>query len=87
MIQLENQYSLFDYGININDVIQLTIMSVTEETNTIKKSTSKVPKNLKDKTSVPSCESDTIETTEEVNFFHNEIFISLIIFSFYSRTI
>lgn len=76
MFQLENQYSLFDYSININDVIQLTIMSVTEETNAKKKSTSKVSKNLKDETSIPSGASDTNETTEEVNFYHNEIFIS-----------
>lgn len=42
-------------------------MSVTEETNTINKSTLKVPKNLKNKTSIPSCVSDTNEKTE-VNF-------------------
>lgn len=63
MFQLENQYSLFDYSININDVIQLTIMS---ETDSIQKSTLKVPENLKDK-SILSCASDTNSTTKEVN--------------------
>jgi len=65
MFQLENQYSLFDYSININDVIQLTIVSVTE-TNTIKKSMSKVSENLKDNESILSCSSDTSSKTEEV---------------------
>ncbi|XP_022182071.1 E3 ubiquitin-protein ligase UHRF1-like, partial [Myzus persicae] len=60
---LENQYSLFDYSININDVIQLTIMS---ETDSIQKSTLKVPENLKDK-SILSCASDTNSTTKEDN--------------------
>jgi len=64
--QLENQYSLFDYSININDVIQLTIVSDTE-TNTLKKSMSKVSKNLKDNESILSCASDTSSKTEEVN--------------------
>lgn len=68
IFQLENQYSLFDYSININDCIQLTIMSVTEETNIINNSTLKVPKYLKNKTSIPSCVSDTNQKTEEVNF-------------------
>jgi len=68
MFQLENQYSLFDYSININDCIQLTIMSVTEETNTINKSTLEVLKNLKNKTSIPNCVSNTNEKTEEVHF-------------------
>lgn len=66
MFQLENQYSLFDYSININDVIQLTIVSVTEN-NALKKSMSKDSKNLKDNESILSCASDTSSKTEEVN--------------------
>jgi len=66
VFQLENQYSLFDYSININDVIQLTIVSVTE-TNTVKKSMSKVSEDLKDNDSVLSCASGNSPKTEEVN--------------------
>lgn len=62
MFQLENQYSLFDYSININDVIQLTVMASNTEANTIKKPILEVPKDLKDETSILS--SDTNSTTE-----------------------
>lgn len=31
MFQLENQYTLFDYSINVNDVIQLMVRTVIIE--------------------------------------------------------
>jgi len=70
MFQLENQYSLFDYSININDCIQLTVVPVTEETitDTIEESTFKLSENLKKKTTIPSCVSDTNKKTEKVNY-------------------
>jgi len=68
MFQLENEYSLFDYSININDCIQLTIVSVSEEVKIIEEPTLKLSKNLKKKTSIPSCASDTNKKTKKVNF-------------------
>lgn len=59
IFQLENQYSLFDYSININDVIQLMVMASVTKTNSTKKSVMKVPKNLKDKTYIQSCSTAT----------------------------
>jgi len=64
MFQLENQYRLFDYSININDVIQLIVVASSDiETN----STEKAPKILKDQASIQCSSSATSSVTEEVN--------------------
>ncbi|CAI6375138.1 unnamed protein product [Macrosiphum euphorbiae] len=66
MFQLEDQYSLFDYSININDCVQLTVVETVVHVPE-KICTGDVPiyyelnKNLKKKTKTPiqSCASDT----------------------------
>ncbi|XP_025191295.1 E3 ubiquitin-protein ligase UHRF1-like [Melanaphis sacchari] len=65
--QLENQYNLFDYSININDVIQLITMTTVAETNFTKKSVLEVSKNLKDETCIQSCSTDFSSVTKEDN--------------------
>ncbi|KAE9529076.1 hypothetical protein AGLY_012030 [Aphis glycines] len=65
--QLENQYSLFDYSININDVIQLMVMASVTRTNSTKKSVMKVPKNLKNKTYIQSCSTATSSVIRKDN--------------------
>jgi E3 ubiquitin-protein ligase UHRF1 len=67
MFQLENQYSLFDYSININEVIQLIVIVSATETDSTKKSELKVPKNLEDEKCIQSCSTATSSITEEVN--------------------
>ncbi|KAF0704134.1 E3 ubiquitin-protein ligase UHRF1-like, partial [Aphis craccivora] len=62
---LENQYSLFDYGININDVIQLMVMESVTENNSIKNMPLKAPKNSKDETYIESCSTATSSVIEE----------------------
>jgi len=66
IFQLENQYSLFDYGININDVIQLMVMESVTENNSIKNMPLKAPKNSKDETYIESCSTATSSVIEEV---------------------
>lgn len=66
MFQLEDQYSLFDYSININDCVQLTVIETVVHVPE-KICTGDVPiyyelnENLKKKTKtpIPSCASDT----------------------------
>jgi len=67
MFQLENQYRLFDYSINVNDVIQLMVRTDFTKFSTPEKSASKVTKNLKIETPTPSCSSATSSTSDEVN--------------------
>uniref|UniRef100_A0A2S2PRQ6 RING-type E3 ubiquitin transferase n=1 Tax=Schizaphis graminum TaxID=13262 RepID=A0A2S2PRQ6_SCHGA len=65
--QLENQYSLFDYSININEVIQLIVIVSATETDSTKKSVLEVPENLKDEKCIQSCSTATSSMTEEDN--------------------
>jgi len=67
MFQLENQYNLFDYSININDVIQLIVMASVTENNSIENLPLKAPKNSKDETCIQSCSTATSSVIEEVN--------------------
>ncbi|XP_025424158.1 E3 ubiquitin-protein ligase UHRF1-like isoform X2 [Sipha flava] len=56
--QLENQYRLFDYSINVNDVIQLMVRAAVNENSSQKKSVSKVTTKLcKNETHIPSSSS------------------------------
>lgn len=70
MFQLENQYNLFDYSININDVIQLIVVASVTENNSIKKSPLKAPNNSKDGTYIQSCSTATSPVIEEVNILY-----------------
>lgn len=64
MFQLENEYRLFDYAINVNDVIQLMIKKeVTENNNP---SQSEVTNNLIEEMPIPSS-SAVSSTSDEVN--------------------
>jgi len=65
LFQLEDQYRLFDYSINVNDVIQLMVRTAVAEINSPKKS--KVTINSKKETPTPSCSSTTSSTSDEVN--------------------
>lgn len=67
IFQLENQYSLFDYSININDVIQLMVMASVTKTNSTKKIVKKVHINFKDETNIQSCSTATSSVIKEVN--------------------
>lgn len=65
MFQLEDQYRLFDYSINVNDVIQLMVR--VNENNVSKKSVSKVTANVcKNETPTPSCSSATSSEPDKV---------------------
>lgn len=64
MFQLENQYRLFDYGININDVIQLMVRATLPEKNSPKKV---VVTKKKEKSPTPSCSTATSSVSDEVN--------------------
>lgn len=66
ILQLEDEYRLFDYGINVNDVIQLMIRKDITENNSPKSSPSKVTNNLKEKMHTPNC-SAASSTSDEVN--------------------
>jgi len=66
LFQLENQYRLFDYSINVNDVIQLMVRAHSIKNNT-PETASKVIKNLEIETPTPSCSSATSSTSDEVN--------------------
>jgi hypothetical protein len=57
MFQLEDQYRLFDYSINVNDVIQLMVRVADEEINSPKES--KVTISSKKDELTPSCSSTT----------------------------
>lgn len=67
MFQLEDQYTLFDYGININDVIQLT--SRTPENSSQNNILSKIDDDVKNNTSVVNDSVVPISNTVEVHFF------------------
>lgn len=69
MFQLENQYRLYDYGININDVIQV-VGTVDNEKTSTKKKPSKDTKNVKNETLIPSCSSAATSSTS-----HNVIYM------------
>lgn len=62
MFQLENQYRLFDYSINLNDVIQLMVRTVVSEENLPKQSVSKITENLKSETLTPSSTSSPVSS-------------------------
>jgi len=70
MFQLENQYNLFDYSININDVIQLIVMASVTENNSIKNMPLKAPKNSKDETYIQSCSTATSSVIEVQILFY-----------------
>jgi len=65
MFQLEDQYRLFDYSINVNDVIQLMVRVAVAEINSPKKS--KVTINSIKETPTTSSSSTTSSTLNEVN--------------------
>ena len=65
LFQLEDQYRLFDYSINVNDVIQLMVRAAVAESNSPKKS--KVTINSIKETSTPCSSSTTSSTLNEVN--------------------
>lgn len=72
MFQLENEYRLFDYAINVNDVIQLMIRKNVTENNSPKISKTKskqseVTNNSKEKMHIPSCSSAVSLTSDEVS--------------------
>lgn len=62
MFQLENQYRLFDYSINLNDVIQLMVRTVVSKENLPKQSGSKITKNLKNETLALSSTSSPVSS-------------------------
>lgn len=66
MFQLENEYRLFDYAINVNDVIQLMIKKEVAENNSSNTSQSKVTNNLIEEMPIPSS-SAVSSTSDEVN--------------------
>lgn len=59
MFQLEDQYRLFDYGINVNDVIQLMIR-VTVDKKTVNQ-------NLEEEMAIPCCSSSDSSLLNKVN--------------------
>jgi len=65
-LQLENQYRLFDYSINVNDVVQLMVRETVSNNESLKISSPKVSKNVKEETPTPSC-SSAISSSDEVN--------------------
>lgn len=68
MFQLENQYRLFDYSINVNDVIQLMVRAAINENSSPKKSVSEVEAKLcKNETPLPSCSSASSSVSDKVN--------------------
>jgi hypothetical protein len=68
MFQLEDQYSLFDYGININDVIQLT--SRTLENGFQNKIISKIDDNVENNASIANgLVASSSDTVEKVHFY------------------
>lgn len=62
LFQLENQYRLFDYSINLNDVIQLMVRTVVSEENVPKQSVSKNTENLKNETLAQSSTSSPVSS-------------------------
>lgn len=66
MFQLENQYRLFDYGININNVI-LLMVKYPHEKKTHPNSVPNVIRNFVNKSYTPSCSSTIISTSDKVN--------------------
>jgi len=64
--QLENQYRLFDYSINVNDVVQLMVRETVSNNESLKISSPKVSKNVKEETPTPSC-SSAISSSDEDN--------------------
>lgn len=64
IFQLENEYRLFDYGININDVIQLMVRATLPEKKSPKK---ELVTKIKEKSPTPSCSTATSSVSEEVN--------------------
>lgn len=68
MFQLEDQYRLFDYSINVNDVIQLMVRAAVAEISSPKKSkVTTNSKSSKKETPTASCSSTTSSTLSEVN--------------------
>ncbi|XP_001945737.1 E3 ubiquitin-protein ligase UHRF1 isoform X1 [Acyrthosiphon pisum] len=70
--QLEDQYRLFDYSINVNDVIQLMVRAAVAESNSPKKS--KVTINSIKETSTPCSSSTTSSTLNEDNSEESKYF-------------
>lgn len=66
MFQLENQYRLFDYSINLNDVIQLMVRTevrtVVSEENSPKKSLSEIIECFKNDILTPSSSSSIVSS-------------------------
>lgn len=71
MFQLEDQYRLFDYGINVNDVIQLMIRETLDKKKSPKKSPKKssstITKDLKEEIPIPSCSSSGSSSSDTVH--------------------
>lgn len=67
ILQLEDEYRLFDYGINVNDVIQLMIRKDIIENNSPKSLPSKVTNKLKEKIHTPNSSSAATSISDEVN--------------------
>lgn len=61
MFQLENEHRLFDYGINLNDVIQLVVRAEKNSPNEV------VVAKPKEKSPTPSCSIATSSMSDEVN--------------------
>ncbi|XP_050541918.1 E3 ubiquitin-protein ligase UHRF1-like [Daktulosphaira vitifoliae] len=61
--QLDDQYRLFDYNININDVIQLMKKVIISDSSLVKKSTTKINKTKKEKATT----SSTSDVKDEIN--------------------
>lgn len=78
MFQLEDQYRLFDYSINVNDVIQLMVRVADAEINSPKES--KVTISSKKDELTPSCSSTT---SSIVNILQSpKLYTSIILFFF-----
>lgn len=65
MFQLEDQYRLFDYSVNVNDVIQLMVRAAVAKIDSPKKS--KDTMSSKKDAPTPSCSSTTSSISNEVN--------------------
>lgn len=65
MFQLEDQYRLFDYGVNVNDVIQLMVRAAATKIDSPKKSKDTI--SSKKDVPTPSCSSTTSSISNEVN--------------------
>lgn len=64
MFQLENEYRLFDYGVNVNDVIQLMVRTTLPQKKSPKKP---VDIKAKEKSPTPSCSTASSSMSDEVN--------------------